>query len=300
MKNKFIKTILMLSAVCVAFSSCEDDDTLPVDLEDLTNSGLPYAAELGTNGSTNVNKLDPSSSSFSKDYQIISPAGGTDVTKIEVFVTLVGENLITDEALLLSVDSSNFTNADGGYPEVNLAYDGAAIISSLGIDPSALEGGDNFNYRLALTNPQGTFSDVSANFDNQSADHTFSSTVVCDSPTLPAGDWIIDMQDSYGDGWQPTTSGGGGPGITVTLSDGTVFEIGLCTPYEDPGYDCTPGTSGGSTTITIPAGVSGEWVFNGDFWGEMSFQITGPSGSTVATGVANTPAGPIALNLCNE
>jgi len=273
---------------------------LPIDFDDLINTGLPFAAELATNGSTNVNKLDPGSSSFSKDYQIISPAGGTDVTKVDVYVGLAGQNLTTEEALLATVDASSFTNSDGGYPEVNITYDGASIIAALGIDPSALEGGDKFNYRLALTNPQGTFSDVSANFDNQSADHTFASTVVCDSPTLPAGDWTIDMQDSYGDGWQPTTNGGGGPGITVTLSNGTVFEIGLCTPYEDPGYACTSGSSSGSTTITIPDGVSGDWVFNGDFWGEMSFQITGPSGSTVATATAGSSAGPIALNLCNE
>lgn len=300
MKNKFLKTILAVSAVCIAFYSCKDDDTLPVDFDDLINTGVPFAAELATNGSTNVNKLDPSSSSFSKDYQIISPSGGTDVTKVDVYVGLAGQNLTTEEALLATIESSSFTSSDGGYPEVNIAYDGASIIAALGIDPSALEGGDKFNYRLALTNPQGTFSDVSSNFDNQSADHTFASTVVCDSPTLPAGDWTIDMQDSYGDGWQPTTSGGGGPGITVTLSDGTVFEIGLCTPYEDPGYACTAGSSQGSTTITIPAGVSGDWVFNGDFWGEMSFQITGPSGSTVATATAGSSAGPIALNLCNE
>ncbi|MCH2194135.1 hypothetical protein [Kordia sp.] len=300
MKNKFLKTIVALSALCIAFYSCKDDDTLPVDFDDLINTGVPFASEIITNGSTNVNKLDPSSSSFSKDYQLISPAGGTDISKVEVYVSIAGQNVTAAEVLLSTVESSSFTNTDGGYPEVNISFDGASIIAALGIDPAGLEGGDTFDYRLALTNPQGTFSDVSANFDNQSADHTFSSTVVCDSPTLPAGDWIIDMQDSYGDGWQPTTSGGGGPGITITLSNGTVFEIGLCTPYEDPGYPCTPGVSSGSITITIPDGVSGDWVFNGDFWGEMSYQITGPSGSTVATATAGSAAGPIALNLCNE
>jgi hypothetical protein len=301
MKNKFLKTILALSAICIAFYSCKDDDTLPVDFDDLINSGVPFAAEITTNGSTNVNKLDPASSGFSKEYQLISPAGGTDITKVEVFVSIAGQNVTAPEALLASVESSSFTApATGTYPEVTINYDGASIIAALGIDPTALEGGDTIDFRLALTNPQGTFSDVSSNFDNQSADHTFSSVVVCDSPTLPAGVWTIDMQDSYGDGWQPTTSGGGGPGITVTLSNGTVFEIGLCTPYEDPGYPCTAGTSSGTQTITIPAGVSGDWVFNGDFWGEMSFQIFGPSGSTVATATAGSSAGPIALNLCNE
>ncbi len=301
MKNKLLKSFSVLGAIILAFSSCSDDDTLPVQFDELINSGLPFATEITTNGSTNVNKLDPGSSNFSKDYRVISPAGGTDVTKVEVYVSLIGQNINAAEALLSTTEASSFTAAaNGGYPEVNIAFDGASIIAALGIDPSNLEGGDTFSYRLALTNPQGTFSDVSANFDNQSADHTFTSTVVCDSPTLPAGDWVIDMADSYGDGWQPTTGNGGGPGITVTLSNGTVIEIGLCTPYEPPGYACTTGLSSGSATITIPANVSGEWVFNGDFWGEMSFQVYGPSGSTVASGNAGAAAGPIALNLCNE
>lgn len=301
MKNKFLKTILALSAICIAFYSCKDDDTLPVDFEDLINTGLPFASEITTNGSTNVNKLDPASSGFSKDYQLVSPAGGNDISKVEVFVSITGQNVTAPEALLTSVDASSFTaSATGGYPEVNITFDGASIISALGINAADLEGGDTFDYRLALTNPQGTFSDVSANFDNQSADHTFSSTVVCDSPTLPAGTWTIDMQDSYGDGWQPTTGNGGGPGITVTLSDGSTINLGLCTPYEPPGYACTNGLASGTETFTIPANVSGDFTFNGDFWGEMSYQIYGPSGSTVATGNAGATAGPIALNLCNE
>ncbi|WP_157547163.1 hypothetical protein [Kordia zhangzhouensis] len=300
MKNKLLKSFLVLGVMAITFNSCSDDDTLPVQFDELINSGVPFASEITTNGSTNVNKLDPGSSSFSKEYQLISPAGGTDISKVEVYVSINGQNITAPEALLTTVDASSFTNADGGYPEVTINFEGSAIIAALDINPDGLEGGDKFDYRLAVTNPKGTFSDVSANFDNQSADHTFSSTVVCDSPTLPAGDWVIDMQDSYGDGWQPTTSNGGGPGITVTLSNGTVFEIGLCTPYEAPGYACTSGTSSGTRTITIPAGVSGDWVFNGDFWGEMSYQITGPSGSTVATATPGSAAGPIALNLCNE
>ena len=90
MKNKLLKSFLVLGAVAIAFSSCSDDETLPVQFDELINSGVPFASEITTNGSTNVNKLDPSSSGFSKDYQLISPAGGTDITKVEVFVSDFG------------------------------------------------------------------------------------------------------------------------------------------------------------------------------------------------------------------
>jgi len=164
MKNKLLKSFLVLGAMVVALSSCSDDDTLPVQFEELKVSGGPFASEITTNGSTNVNKLDPASSSFSKDYQLISPAGGTDITKVEVFVSLAGQNINATEALLSTHDASSFTTpADGGYPELNIAIDGASIISALGINSTNLEGGDNFNYRLALTNPSGTFSDYHYN-----------------------------------------------------------------------------------------------------------------------------------------
>ena len=298
MKNKLLKSFLVLSATLLAFSSCSDDEKLPVQFDELITSGGAFASEIMTNGSTNVNKLDPASSSFSKDYQLISPAGGTDISKVEVYVSLTGETINADEALLSTIDASSFTAADGGYPEVNIVFNGAAIISALGIDPTNLEGGDTFNFRLAITNPKGTFSDVSANFDNQSADHTFSSTVVCIAPP-PAGVWTIDMHDSYGDGWQ--TVGNSSSPITITLDDGTVLKVGLCTPYEPNTFDCVNEPNDGTDTFTIPAGTtSADFFFPGDNYGEISFEIYAPSGNLVAAYTAGSSAGPIALNLCNE
>ena len=295
-----MKNIFKILIITLLFTACKDDDTLPVDFDDLIVSGGAFATELSTDGSTNINKLDPTASEFSKSYQLVTPKGGTDISRVDVYVSFDGLNAQADEALLSTVDASNFSSGDN-YPEVTIPFNGGSILSALGLSPDALEGGDVFDFRLALTTPEGTFSDVSANFDNQSADHTFEASVVCELAIVPEGTWTIDMQDSYGDGWQPTTANGGGPGIVVTLSDGTIFEIGLCTPYEDPGYACTDGVSSGTRTITIPSGItSAEWVFNGDFWGEMSFQITAPSGNVVASYLAGSAAGPIALNLCNE
>ena len=299
MKNRILKTIFMSVIISVSFTGCSDDDKLPVDFDDLNVTGQPFASEISSDGSTNINKLDPASSVFSKDYRLFSLANGNDVTSIDVFVSFNGMTTTAAEALLYTIPSSSFDTSDTN-PEVQVVYNGAEILAALNLPQTALEGGDVFSYRLALTNPQGTWSDVSANFDNQSADHTFGSSVVCIAPP-PAGIWTIDMADSYGDGWQPLTGDGGGAGITITLDSGAVIELGLCTPYEDPGYDCVDQSSSGSDTFEIPAGtVSADFVFNGDFWGEMSFQIYAPSGNLVASGGAGAPAGPIALNLCNE
>lgn len=299
MKNRILKTIFVSVIISVGFTGCSDDDKLPVNFDDLNVTGQPFATEISSDGSTNMNKLNPASSVFSKDYQLFSLDNGNDVTSVDVFVSFDGLTTVAPEVLLYTIAASSF-DTSGTNPKLQVVYNGAEILAALSLPQTALEGGDAFSYRLALTNSQGTWSDVSANFDNQSADHTFVSSVVCIAPP-PAGTWTIDMADSYGDGWQPTTGDGGGAGITITLDSGEIIELGLCTPYEDPGYDCVAESSAGSDTFEIPVGTtSADFVFNGDNWGEMSFQIYAPSGNLVASATTGTDAGPIALNLCNE
>ena len=295
MKRFYIKYLLVAALVSFGLTSCEDDDTLPVDFEDLNASGGPFAAEVSTSGSTDINRNNPAESTFSKTYVIDSPSAGADVNSVDVYVSYAGSN----EALYTTVNSSEFETVDG-LPQFSVDYNGTAILSALGLDSDDLEGGATFRYRLALNTDRGTFTDVSPNFDNQSADHTFSSTVVCILPEVPAGEWKVNMSDSYGDGWQ-TNDASGGDGLTFTLSNGDVFEVGLCNPYVDVNYSCTDDYDSGTATFTVPEGVaSGEWFFPGDFYGEISFEIIAPSGNVVASVGEGTGAGVVALNLCNE
>ena len=178
--------------------------------------------------------------------------------------------------------------------------------NALGLGPDDMFGGDAFTIRFEIVRTDGARYSAADNSGTLTGSYfsspfEYTSTLVCAPKPIQEGTWRVVMQDAFGDGWQPTTADGGGPGLIVTLGDGTTFEIGLCTPYEDPGYDCVDESSAGTDIITIPAGItSAEWIFNGDFWGEMSFTITSPSGNVVATGSPGTSAGPIALNLCNE
>ncbi len=298
MKNIFIRYMMVFALISFGLTSCEDDDTLPVDFEDLNASGGAFAAEVSTTGSTDINRNNPSESSFQKTYVLDSPQDGTEVSEVQIYVNYDG----SDEVLYQTIPASEFTIVDG-QPQFTVNYNGAEILSALGLEGGAdgdLEGGAAFGYRLAIVTPRGTFTDVSPNFANQSADHTFSSTVVCLLPEVPAGEWTINMSDSFGDGWQ-TNDSSGGDGLTVTLSNGEVFEVGLCNPYVDVAYDCVDNYDSGTATITIPEGVeSAEWFFPGDFYGEISFDIIAPSGNTVASVGAGAGAGVIALNLCNE
>lgn len=118
------------------------------------------------------------------------------------------------------------------------------------------------------------------------------------------GDYRIVMHDAYGDGWQ-TDEANGGRGITVIL-DGVTQEVGMCTPYQASPYDCTPSADGfdadEDAIITIPAGTEiAQWIFPGDQYGEISFEIYGPDNQLLlASGVGEAKAGPLTVVLCAD
>lgn len=252
-----------------------------------------------------------------------------------VFSSCEDEQIVYDPASGQTLASFSASSINLGVPtegtsvEVNVTastkFDGERTIS-LEVDPASTATPDQYTISNSGI-PAGEFAGVvtiEGNFDalpeegttqlilkltdvSNSNDLTFGTETLtislfreCDSAPTP-GIWTINMEDSYGDGWQ-TTTGNGGPGLTVTLSDGTVFEVGLCTPYEDNSYDCTSELSSGSTTITIPEGIeSAEWYFPGDNWGEISFSIVAPNGNTVAqVGTGEGVAGPIEIDFCAQ
>lgn len=120
---------------------------------------------------------------------------------------------------------------------------------------------------------------------------------------IPAGDYVIDMDDSWGDGWQ-TDDPNGGSGMTatiVTASGTTVVEFGMCSDYTTStflsGTDCN---STSTAIVSVPAGATDLiWNFPGDWYGEISYTITAPGGqvlSSVTTGGGT--AGVIPVSYC--
>ncbi|GAA4113180.1 hypothetical protein GCM10022393_12020 [Aquimarina addita] len=297
--SKYITALAILASTMLLWN-CADDDKLPIDFKDLEVSGGAYAEEVSPpDGSGAFNKLDASTFSYTKIYNLVSPAGGDDITQLDYYISFTGVNKEVSEVLYTSLSTSDFTQGEE-YPQATVLLDGGQVLSTLGLVVEDLEGGDTFDFRIAVTNPNGTFSvdQVSANFDNQSSDFNFTSLVVCELPEVPAGDWIVEMEDSYGDGWQ--TVDNGGPGITITLNTGQVFEVGLCSPYEPSDYDCTNELSSGTAVVTIPDGIlTADWYFPGDTYSEITFRIFAPSGNLVGSG-GGTTEGAIPLNLCNE
>jgi hypothetical protein len=222
-----------------------------------------------------------------------------------------GNDLSKDQVLVESVDASTFETGEFGYPRFIYDITVGEMSAALGLSETDVSGGDEFEIRFELVLQDGnrySFDDNTGTLTGSffSSPFLYVAPITCPPRAPTPGVWTINMQDSYGDGWQ-TTTGGGGDGITITLDDGTVFEVGLCSPYTSGADtflgsgDCTPGDSEGTATITIPAGTeSFEWFFPGDFYGEISFQIITPNGNEVANVGTSAEAGPIEINYCFE
>jgi hypothetical protein len=146
--------------------------------------------------------------------------------------------------------------------------------------------GDSFYVNWVLTTEDGRVFDswspsVCTEFPEANCKKSWS--VVCaETIENPSGDYVISMQDSYGDGWN-------GAAVDVNI-DGVVTNVTI-----DSG-------ASGTQTISVPNGSSSitfDFV-SGDWDSEVTFQIRSPKNNIIADAGPSPAAGPIKLDLCKE
>ena len=199
-------------------------------------------------------------------------ADGIDNPEVEVF----------EEIFLSNVPSSEFSKAENGKFNADISLNIGDVMEGIGITTEYIYGGDIFLMRLALKVTTGdviyTSNNVGSKIKGSSAflsPFRYSTSVVC---APPAGTWTIEMEDSYGDGWN-------GAKIVVNLNG------------EETDYTITEGSSG-SGTVEVPEGSSAlVFTFVSVDWdSEVTFNITSPSGIVTSGGPTPT-AGPIKLSV---
>lgn len=306
MKNlKFIGLFITSGLVSL---SCSTEDKLIDQLFDNVERGAVLRTKSVSGNTFNV--LD-TSSEWSVELEEQDEENGGLFQEIKLYGSLIdntpdGGITDVDEALIKIIPASSFSTEGSpfGFPRGTVSTTFQEVLDALGLISGQYDGGDQIILRLelVLTDGRSYTNDAGGTVSGGSffsSPFQYSNLLVC-LGAPPAGDWVVNMHDSFGDGWQ-TNDPNGGPGITITLDTGEVFEVGLCSPYVPDTYECTNDFSNGSATVTIPVGtLSADWFFPGDVYGEISFEIYAPSGNQVAAYGTGSAAGSIALNLCGE
>jgi hypothetical protein len=306
--KKYIKNLMILSLATTGFLACESSNKTIDDVFAETTRGAVFRATTpGTEIAAQELSFSDPSASFSTTFEVEDNQQGALLQDVEVYSTF---NSAADpassvaEVLISTISASEFTTNADGLPSITVSLTLGELAAASGLTASDYTGGDSFTIRYALNLTDGrTFSSDNLNSTVSGGSYfrsPFQYTIPLVCPPIPptAGVWTINMEDSYGDGWQ-TSDTTAGDGITITLNDGTVFEVGLCSPYGPSDYICTPGTSAGTATIEIPEGTeTADWNFPGDAYGEISYEIITPNGNVAATGSPGRAAGPIAIDYC--
>ena len=314
MKKQINKIVLLLLSVIV-ISSCESEDTSIDQVFD----GVEYGAVLRNLGIINQSfSLSDPSSFFGITVEEQDEEYGALLDVVNVYTTYTdnnGNGNSQPEALVKTYAAGDFTIGDKGLPVTDIIVKLGEASTAVGVPNYGV--GDNYKMRLELVLTDGrSFSSSSTSGSLQGS--YFSSPFSWGVPILcqPVdGDYLIDMQDSFGDGWQ-TDAGNGGSGLkaVLTLADGSelIEEVGMCSPYGsdnigssmDPAMGiCTGPAStsfyGATATITIPAGTQlAVWQWPGDRYGEISFQIYGPAGNLLLDSGQGPGAGQLDVLNC--
>ncbi len=307
------KVFAALLFTSLMFYSCDDGDAVVDDVVANTERGAILRTlqinsdELPIGDDTGV---------FAVDLEVQSQENGTLVSAVDVYVSFLDADPSNGpgdvaESLLTSIPSSDFGTGDRGLPTISFSATLGDLLGATGVSASEIDGSDQFRIRFEIVMVDGrtfSFAQNSGTLTGSyfSSPFLYTATVVCPPKAPTPGEWTINMTDSYGDGWQ-TDDDNGGSGITVTLDDGTVLEVGLCSPYTSAegtflgSGDCTPNDGfSGTGTITIPVGTqSAEWYFPGDNYGEIGFEIVTPNGNVVG-GYTGVEAGPITIDFCKD
>lgn len=289
--NTQISTLLAGIVLLFAAGCADADQVFDAIQADVTRGAVLRGFEVTSNQvaiNSATNTINDGEN-FGVVLQEQDQENGALLSSVEVYVgysdnTTDGAN-DKAEVLTETIPASAFSKDEFGLPRVDYTITGAAMQAAVGLADADLAGGDNFTVRFELVLTDGRrFS--AANNSGTITGSFFASpflynvNVVCAPSTPTPGDWIFDLQDSYGDGWN-------GASLTVTI-DGEATEVLI----EDG--------SAAQEIVTVPDGAEViSIVYNSGAWDEeVSFQITSANGNEVASAEPSPPAGVELLDYC--
>ncbi|MDG2371558.1 MAG: hypothetical protein P8L83_02995 [Flavobacteriaceae bacterium] len=266
-----MKKIITLFSLLLITVSCQEPETT---INDVLDNYVTGAVLRGWNPAGDYNYFAPSTSVFTVELEEHDEQNGALMQDVQVFVALNGQG----EVLLRTLTPSDFTTGPTGLPRHNLTVSLGDAISALGLSSSQYSGGDTINIRLQLNLTNGisyTNTDAASSLTGSyfKSPYIYNMVIKCIPTGAVAGNYTVNMIDSYGDGWN-----GGYVSVTV---DGVESKIGIPDywgdfPELEPELLWTPGSySSSSYTLNIPSSattMSFAWV-KGAWDSEVSYTI---------------------------
>jgi len=264
--KKVIK--ILLTIIIVSINSCtkEVEAEDPVVVEEVDDSIL-YVIEV-----ENV-VWDPSdpSSEFSVVVGEIDFEDGGSFQQLDLSVSfkdLTPDNGTTtiDKINLKTIPASEFILFSNGELRGNVSVAFVDAIAAMGLSDTDYSPGDLIVFDLELVISDGRIFNYDNPGDSLNIFNPFQYDTLVVGCVPASGDYIVDMQDVFGDGWQTDQ------GIVVSI-DGIEIDILL----DDPT------SSEGRFILNVPMGTQELlWYYTGDeFPEEVSFQIIGPNGDVL-------------------
>lgn len=283
--NKILGALIGVTSLLI--TSCDDDGGKVIDevFAETTRGAVLRTIESG-----GVFDRFDTSTTFGFTFEEQDYEDGDLLEKVDLYISFDdnteenGDSTVS-EILIETFLPADFTDGEFGLPRASYETTLANALSQLGLVEGDFDGGDAIQFRLILTLTDGrTFTNddstgtITGSFFN--APYFYGPVIKCIPPAPVPGEYTIEMEDSWGDGWN-------GASIDVVI-DG-----------ESSSYTIDDGTAG-TATFTVPEGTTEftlEFV-SGAFDGEVTYEITAPTGETAISDGPSPAVGTITLNIC--
>ena len=292
-----MKKLISFFSLFIVFQSCTDPENTVNFVLDNFETGAVLRT-ISTSGTYNY--YDQSTSIFSATIEEHDEENGELMQSVDIYLSVDGGS----EVLFKTLQPSDFTTGPTGLPRATFKVGLTEVDNLVGFI-----GGSTVKIRLELNLTNGkSFSEDSVTgsmtgsyFKSSYVYNEIVNCFVTDGSAVP-GIYSVNMQDSYGDGWQDSR-------VKLTL-DGQVYYFAIPSPYtsgveinktleEYSGDD-----NAGSSTITIPTSATTmkwEWMV-GRYPEETSYTISyvklDGSRAQNCFNEANGPGGEKTLSVC--
>lgn len=263
MKN--LKVYIILALIGTFVVSCSEDEKLTTVIQAESERG----AVLRTiSNDPNAFIFDDETSVWTITIEEQDIEDGALLGSVDILVDYVdqtGNGVSASESQLMNVPASSFAGDVNGLPRATISLAYGDVLSALGLPFDTSYASDAINIRLVLNLTDGrsiTNTDVTGTVSGGSffaSPFNYRANIVCPPKAGTVGTWTVDMQDSFGDGWN-------GAQLDVTIDGETQSFL-----VPDPGFANTETfdiTADNQTLSIIYRG--------GAFDGENTFQVTNP------------------------